>query len=164
MYTMNEIKELMAMGFTAEQITQMTQSSETPQVATAKAVDTPQKPVVINPWDTVLCNEKFEIIWHDKKHEIEIQGDLYKGFKKALRTANTVALKNGYKTVKGCKTGWKFEDGKEYYDAKEHFEFVRTLTVRVFQGVIEYDNNKLLREVEQNEKWFDEVKKQYNVK
>lgn len=161
MYTIAEVKELMAMGFTPEQITQMNQ--ETPQVATAKAVDTP-KPVVVDPWDSVLCTEKFEIVWDDDNHAIKIDGDLYRGFKKALRTANTVALKKSYKTVKGCKTGWKFEDGKEYYDAKEHFKFVRTLTVRIFQGVIEYENEKLLNEITQNEKWFNEVKVQYNVK
>lgn len=159
MYTINEVKELLAMGFTPEMIANMNQ--ETPQVANAKATDKPKKPV--DPRQQVIFSAEFDV----KKvgHTLEPDKFIGKGLKaKALRKCNTLALQKGYATVQGCKTGWRFEDEKECYDALKNFNFIHNLTVGMFLDFLKSEEDRCLKEAEYFSEELQKAQKEYGVK
>ena len=158
MYNLNEIKELMAMGFTPEQISRMNQ--ETPKVANAKAGE-PKKPV--DPMKQVIYVKEFE----PKRAGDIISPDKFigKGFEaKALRRVNAKALNKTYGGVHNDMTGWKFDDPKACEHALKNFKFIHGLTLEMYLEYLNTEEEQHLAQAEFFAKKVDEVKEKYGVK
>lgn len=163
---MEDVKMLTEFGFTQEQAMSMAREKQgfeplATSVAVAKQEVVEEEPVVVDPWDTVLCDTEVKVVWDDDKHTISFDGDLYRGFALWLGRANRYKVLASYKSAVNGKKGVKFEDGKEYYDAKNNFKKVAKLTVRIWKEAVEMKNEKLLKEVESNEEWVKTVLKKH---
>ena len=159
MMNINEIKELMNLGWTKEEIIAMCQGNNTPEVANANAKET----TPVDPMKQVLFTKEFDV----KKVGKVLEPSTFIGkslYAKALRKVNTLALKKGYKTIKGCKTGWEFEDEKEAFHALKNFKFIHNLTVEMYLEYLKTEEDEHLAQAEYFATELDNVRKQYGVK
>ena len=157
---MERMAELVRAGFTKEEIMRM--CSETPEVANAVATGTPKaKPV--DPKKQVIFHAEFGVKKTGKT--LVIDKFIGKGLMaKALRKANTMALKKGYSTVSGCKTGWEFEDEKECNHALKNFNFIHNLTVEMYLEYLKGESDAYMKQAEYFDEELAKAQEQYGVK
>ena len=132
MYTINEIKEMLAMGFTPEQIAMMNQ--EKPEVANAKAVDTPKEDHAIR--------QNINLVWSGENLTLQLKAVNASKVHSDLWHVNYVYLRDNYKAQYSKTRGiyWYKKDIESFNKARDEFRVIDCLNVK---AQIELENKRI---------------------
>ena len=131
MLNLNEIKELMAMGFTHEQIVEM--CKETPEVANAKTTDTP-------PVNDHAIKQDINLVWGE--NTVTLKAVNSSKVHKDLWHVNFELLKSEYSAKYSSSKGiyWNKKDSESFLKAKINFKPVTRLDV---EAQIELEHKRI---------------------